>query len=121
MAILILVILGALGGGIYWLDNTADSCWKYESTQAFENYKTLTTRSAILRAAESRGLEVRNSKLNPVEVVESDPNGCSLGSNGQTVIRFYFDDVNKLTMMRVFRNYLTAQNYQMELIEERKF
>jgi hypothetical protein len=121
MAILILVILGALGGGIYWLDNTEDSCWKHEAAHAFEHYKMLNTRSAVLRAAENRGLEVRDSGLNLVEVVESDPNGCSLGSNGQTVVRFYFDDANKLTMMRVFRNYLTARNYQMELVEERDF
>lgn len=122
MAILILVILGALGGGIYWLDSTENSCWKYEATQSFENYKTLKTRSSILRAASSRGLDVANSKSNPVEVIEKDPNGCSMGSNGMTVVRFYFDDANNLTTMQVFRNYRTSDpSYKMEQIEERKF
>lgn len=122
MTLLVLVLVSLIGGGLYWVDSTADSCWKYEATQSFENYKTLKTRSSILREAASRGLDVMNSKSNSVEVVEKDPNGCSVGSNGMTVIRFYFDDANKLTMMQVFRNYrMSDPDYKMELIEERKF
>ena len=122
MTLFVLFLLSLIGGGLYWVDSTADSCWKYEATQSFENYKTLKTRSSILRAAASHGRDVMNSESNPVEVIEKDPNGCSVGSNGMTVVRFYFDDANKLTAMQVFRNYRTSNpDYKMELIEERKF
>ncbi len=122
MILLALVLLSLMGGGLYWVDSTANSCWKHEATQSFENYKTLKSRSSILRAARSRGLDVANARSNPVEVIEKDPNGCSLGGNGMTVVRFYFDDANKLTTMQVFRNYRTSDpDYTMELIEERGF
>ena|SRR5712692_234748 len=113
-----LVILIIAAGGIYWVSGTEDVCWKQEAAQAFQKYGSLKTRSDILRVA---GTE-RGHRSNPVEVVETDPNGCSLGSNGRTVLRFSFDDGNKLTTIQVFRDYIASDsNYQMELIEERKF
>jgi hypothetical protein len=123
MNILFLVILIIAGGGLYWADSTEDACWKNEATQAFEKYSSLKTRSAILRASASTGSDVMNSKSNLVEVLEKEFNGCSLGSNGSTVLRFYFDDANKLTMMQAFRHYsgVSDPNYQMQLIEKRKF
>lgn len=107
-------------GGCYWAARTEDACWKYEATQAFQKYGSLKTRSDILRVVVGAGKDHAGS--NPLEVVETDPNGCSLGSNGQTVLRLFFDDGNKLTTIQVFRNYLAAgPHYKMELIEERKF
>jgi hypothetical protein len=123
MNILFLAILIIAGGGLYWADSTEDTCWKNEAAQAFGKYGSLTTRFAILRASASTGNDVMNSKSNVVEVLEKEFNGCSLGSNGSTVLRFYFDDANKLTTMRAFRHYsgVSDPNYQMQLIEERKF
>ena len=122
MTLLALVLLSLIGGGLYWEHSTENSCWEYEAVQSFENYKMLKTRSSILRAAGSRGLGVMSAKSNPVEIIEKDPNGCSPGSNGMTVVRFYFDDADKLTTMQVFRNYRTSDpGYKMELIEERLF
>jgi hypothetical protein len=117
MNILILVVL-IIGGGLFWTDSTEDSCWKHEATQAFEKYGSLKNRSDVLRVS---GIE-KNTNSNPIEVLEKDPNGCSLGSNGQTVVLFYFDNLNKLTKIQVFQNYITSDsNYKMKLIEERKF
>jgi hypothetical protein len=122
MISVILILVSIIGGGLYWVDHTAETCWKYEATQSFEHYKTLKTRSSILRETAIHAIDVTDPKTNPVEVIEKDPNGCSLGSNGMTVIKFYFDDVDKLTTMQVFRNYRVDPSiYQMELIEERKF
>lgn len=121
MNILIFVIL-IIGGGLFWADSTEETCWKSQATQTFEEYGSLKTRSAILRATASTGREVEDAKSNPVELFEIEHNGCSLGSNGQTVVRFYFDNMNKLTTIQVFRNYMvTDPSYKMELIEERKF
>lgn len=125
-ALLIMICLPLLAisgcNGFHWADGAENSCWKNEAAQAFEHYKTFRTRSAILRAARDHGQDVMNPKSNPVEIIERDPNGCSLGSNGLTVVWFYFDDGNKLMTMQVFRNYRTSDpDYKMELIEERKF
>ena len=54
------------------------------------------------------------------EIIESDPNGCSLGSNGQTIAKIYFDSRHNLTKIQVYKNYI-ASNYKMELIEEREY
>ena len=62
----------------------------------------------------------KDSGSNPVEVIEKDPNGCSFGSNGRTVLRFYFDKRSNLTKIQVFRDYI-ASDYKMELIVERKY
>lgn len=99
-----------------WLAKTEDACWKHEATEAFKKYGFLKTRSQILRSIDAE----QASGSNPVEVIEKDPNGCSLGSNGRTVLRFYFDKRNKLTVIQVFRDYI-ASDYKMELIEERKY
>ena len=107
-------------GGCYWVTRTEDACWKYEATQAFQKYGSLKTRSDILRVAVGTEKDIMGS--NPLEVVEKDPNGCSFGSNGRTVIRFSFDNGNKLTTMQVFRYYVTGDpKYKMQLIEERKY
>ena len=118
MIIAILVILFA--GGIYWADMTEAKCWQSEAIQAFEHYQSLNTLSVILREAESTGRDITNSKSNSFEVIEKEPNGCSLGSNGRTVVRFYFDNDEKLTTMQVFRDYVAA-DYTMEMIDERQF
>lgn len=120
MNILILIVLGIAGVGV-WANSTENTCWKYEATTAFEKYGSLKTRSAVLRAAANS--EVLESESNLVEILEREYNGCSLGSNGSTVLRFYFDDMNKLTMMQAFRHYsgVSDPNLRMQLIEERKF
>ena len=105
----------AAGGGC-WLTTTEDACWKHEATEAFQKYGSLTTRSEILGIA---GTEIEQ-KQNIIEIIEKDPNACSLGSNGRTVLWIYFDDRNKLTKIQVFRDYI-ASGYKMELIEERIF
>ncbi len=112
--VLALLTITALIG--CWIGRTEDACWKYEATEAFQKYGSLKTRSEILRSVDME----QASGSNPVEVIEKDPNGCSLGSNGRTVIRFYFDKKNKLTTIQVFRDYI-ASDYKMELIEERKY
>ncbi|MEK6743382.1 MAG: hypothetical protein AABZ15_07230 [Nitrospirota bacterium] len=119
--VLAFLTIAVVGG--CWIARTEDTCWKNEATQAFEKYSSLKTRSAILRASASTGSDVMNSKSSQVEVLEKEFNGCSLGSNGNTVLRFYFDDANKLTMMQAFRHYsgVSDPDYQMQLIEERKF
>lgn len=120
IAVIVLVFIAIIRGGFYWLESSADSCWKHEAAQAFKSYGTHRTRSEIMGAAASTGREVINTNFSHIEIIESDPNGCSLGSNGQTVLKIYFDDKNKLNKIRVYRNYITNDpNYQMELIEER--
>jgi len=118
MIIVALVVLVA--GGIYWADATEDRCWQSEATQAFAHYETLKSRSAILRDAAATGRDIARSDPRSIELVEKEPNGCSLGSNGRTVVRFYFDSSEKLLTMQVFRDYLAA-DYTMEMIDERKF
>ena len=99
-----------------WITRTEDACWKHEAAEAFQKYGSLKTRSEILRSVDAE----QASGSNPVEVIEKDPNGCSFGSNGRTVLRFYFDKRNKLTTIQVFRDYI-ASDYKMVLIEERKY
>jgi hypothetical protein len=114
----------AIGGGCE-LINTEETCWKNEATEAFQKYGSLKTRSDILRVVGTLeilgvdGTEI-DPKSNPVEIVVKDPNACSLGSNGRTVLRLYFDDRNKLTKIQVLRDYI-ASGSKMGLIEERKF
>ena len=112
----ILVFLTIVAVGCCWITRTENTCWRHEAVEVFEKYGSLRTRSKILRAADSG--EVSGS--NPVEVIEKDPNGCSFGSNGRTVVRFFFDSRNKLTKIQVFRDYIAA-DYTMELVEERKY
>ena len=107
-----------VAGGCYWVTRTEDTCWKLEATQAFQEYGSLKTRSDILRVVVSTEKDIIGS--NPLEVVEKDPNSCSFGSNGQTVLRFYFDKKDKLTAIQVYRDYI-ASGDKMEMIEERKY
>lgn len=118
MIIIVLVILVA--SGISWADSTEAQCWQSEAAQVFEHYQTLNTRHTILREAESTGRDITNFESNSFEVVEKEPNGCSLGSNGRTVVRFYFDNAEKLTIIQVYRDYVAA-DYTMEMIDERRF
>ncbi len=111
---LLIVAGGILGTGV-WANNTENNCWKQEAERAFEKYGSLKTRAEILRAAE---VEKKDQKANPIDVIEGDYNGCSLGSNGMTAIRFYFDGENKLTAIQVWRNYSGVET---EMIAERKF
>ena len=104
----------AAGSGC-WITRTENDCWEYEATVAFMKYGSLKTRADILRTA---GIE-KDPGTNPIEVIEKDPNGCSFGSNGQTVIRFTFNNKNELTKIQVFRNYI-ASGYKMEIINEQK-
>lgn len=118
--VIVVVFLTIIGGGLYWLKRSADSCWKYEAEQAFHNYGIYNNFSEILKAATSTDREIIKKTPNLIEIIESDPNGCSLGGNGQTVLKFYFDDKKKLTKIQVYRNYITDEaNYHMELIQER--
>ncbi len=112
--ILALLTITALTG--CWIARTENACWEQEAVDAFQKYGSFKTRSEIMRSVDPE----QASGSNPVEVIEKDPNGCSLGSNGRTVLRFYFDERSKLTTIRVFRDYI-ASGYEMELIEERKY
>ncbi len=114
IAIILVLAGGAFGTGL-WATHTENVCWKDEAKHAFEKYAPLTTRDDVLRTADVR----EDPKSNPVEVIEEDYNGCSLGSNGRTAFRFYFDGENKLTRMQVLRHYAGVE--QMPLIEERRF
>lgn len=118
MIIVALVVLVA--GCIYWADTPEDRCWKSEAAQAYEHYQTLRSRSAILRETASTGRDISHSEPNSLELIYKEPNGCSLGSNGRTVVRFYFDSSEKLLKIQVFRDYLAA-DYTMEMIDERRF
>jgi len=60
-------------------------CWRYEADEVFRKYGSLKKRSDVLRLA---GID-KDPGTNPVQVLEKDPKGCSLRSNGQTVVRFY--------------------------------
>jgi len=114
LGLFVLAFLTIAVGGC-WIARTEDACWKYEAAEAFQKYGSLKTRSEILRVADIE----KDPGSNPVEVIEKDPNGCSFGSNGRMVLRFSFDNRNKLTTIQVFRDYI-ASDYKMELIEERK-
>jgi hypothetical protein len=114
LSVLALVTIAAFAG--CWIARTENACWKHEAADAFQKYGSLKTRSEILRVADIE----KDLGSNPVEVIEKDPNGCSFGSNGRTVLRFSFDKRNKLTTIQVFRDYI-ASDYTMELIEEREY
>ncbi len=120
LGMIIVALLVMIAGGLYWADMTEDRCWQSEATQAFEHYQTLKSRPVILREVLSTDRHVMNLERGSVEVIEKDPNGCSLGSNGRTVVRFYFDNADKLTNIQVFRDYVAA-DYTMEMIDERRF
>lgn len=115
LGIPVLVLAIAAVGGC-WIARTEEVCWKNEAVEAFQKYGSLKTRSKIVRAAYAED----DKGSNPLEVVEKEPNGCSFGSNGRTIIRFHFDARNRLTTIQVFRDYMAA-DYTMELIEERKY
>lgn len=113
---LVAVIAGiALTAGC-WLTRTEETCWKHEAVEAFEKYGSLRDRAAIVRASLTENDDGRDS----LEVVEKEPNGCSFGSNGRTIIRFYFDAEKRLTKMQVLRDYMTA-NDALTLIDERAY
>ena len=116
VGLLVLALLTIVAFAGCWIAQTEDTCWNNEAAEAFQKYGSLKTRSEILRVA---GTE-KDSGSNPVEVIEKDPNGCSFGSNGRTVLRFYFDKRSNLTKIQVFRDYI-ASDYKMELIVERKY
>lgn len=114
LGIFVLTFLVISTFAIYWVDKVEDTCWKQEATLAFKKYGTVNTRVGIIRVSRIE----KDSGKYPLEVVEKDPNGCSFGSNGQTVLQFSFDDRNKLTRIEVFKNYI-ASNYKMVLIEHK--
>lgn len=120
MNILIFIVIGIASVGV-WANHTENTCWEDQATTAFTKYGSLKTRSAITLAAKDN--EILESKPNMIEVLEKEYNGCSLGSNGSTILRFHFDDKNKLTMMQAFRHYtgVSDQQLRMQLIEERIF
>jgi len=118
MVMLLSVILLVGAGGIFWAHETEENCWRQEGAVAVEKYEKLKTRADVLRVTSDFGLETSGS--NPFEVIEKDPNGCSLGSNGRTVVRLYFNSKDELQTIQVFRDYFSAPDYEMELIEEKK-
>lgn len=115
LAIFGFVLVVLFTGALYWLHRAEENCWKQEAAEAFAKYGSLKKRTEILRIA---GVE-RGIGSNPIEVIEKDPNGCSLGSNGQTILRFSFNDRNELAAIQVFRNYI-GTDYHMALIAEKK-
>ena len=97
---------------------TEADCWRTQAAEAFQKYGSLKHRSDIVQSAYLES----DPGSNPLEVADL-PNGCSFGSNGQTVLRFVFNDRNELTAILVFRNYI-ASDYPMDqegLIEERRY
>ena len=119
--VFVLALLAIIAGAIYWLHRTEETCWKHEASEAFEKYDSFKTRTEILKGVDIQNdLRSKDTKSNPLEIVEKDPNGCSFGSNGQTVLRFFFNDRNEITTIQVFRNYI-ASDYQMTLIKERRY
>jgi hypothetical protein len=119
LAVLVMLVLLAiaLGGFLYWASSVEESCWKHEADKAFQKYGSFKTRSDILRATADLEKEIG---ANSVEVLETEFPGCSLGSNGRTILRFYFDDENKLKTIQVFRHAILS-DYKQTLIEERRF
>jgi len=113
IVIAILIVAGGVLGTGVWATNTENSCWKHEAKLVFEKYGSLKTRAEVLRTIQIE----KGQKSNPIDVIEGDYNGCSLGSNGMTAIRFYFDRENKLTAIQVWRNYSGVET---QMIEERK-
>ncbi len=115
IVVAILLVAGGMFGAGVWATSTENSCWKQEAKLALGKYGALKTRAEVLRAAEIE----KDDRANPIDIVERDDyNGCSLGSNGMTSIRFYFDGANRLTAIQVWRNYSGTET---EMIEERKF
>lgn len=108
--ILTLIIISTIS--VIWLDKTGDACWNQEAEEAIKKYGSLTNRPDILRLS---GVE-KDTEKNPVEIIEKDPNDCSLAGNGQTIIKLYFNDKNKLASIEVFRNYI-GSDQQMVLIK----
>jgi hypothetical protein len=120
LGLFVFVLIAAVTGAVYWLERTEESCWKHEATEAFRKYSSFKTRIEILGVVDIQNdLVSKDLGSNPLEVIEKDPNGCSFGGNGQTVLRFFFNDRNEITAIQVFRNYI-ASNYRMTLIDEEK-
>ena len=103
-------------GFVVWADRAEESCWKNESALVFKKYNGLTFRDKILHTADVD----KDPGTSFIEIIERDQNGCSLGSNGQTVVRFYFGKDNKLAEIQVYKNYLVA-NYKMVMIGKKVF
>ena len=112
--VLVLLTITTLIG--CWIRRTEENCWKHEAVETFEKYGALRTLFEIVRVAYIED----DPGTNPLEVIEKDQNGCSFGSNGQTIILFSFDIKNKLTKIQVFRNYI-ASDYTMDLIQEKRY
>jgi hypothetical protein len=116
LGVIVLLLLAIITGTLYWVDRTEKECWKHEAERVFEKYEMFKTRTDILRAA---GVE-NDPMSNPIEIIENEINSCSLGSNGQTVVRFTFYENNELKTLQVFKNYI-SEDYQKVLIEERSY
>lgn len=112
--LLFFIILSTVG--IFWLDRSQDSCWKQEAADVYTKYGSLKTRAEIVNLA---GKD-KDTGTNPVEVIEKDPNGCGLGSNGQTVVKFFFNSENTLSSIEVYKNYVTSES-SMIRIEKRNY
>lgn len=108
--------------GVIWLERSSGSCWKNEAESAFTNYERYKNISEVSSVVATNGIEILSKEAGYIEIVESDPNACSLGSNGQTIVKIYFGNDNKIIMIRVYKNYITSNpDYQMELIGERVY
>jgi len=117
VAILLSILLFAGAGGLYWAHETEENCWQQEGVLAVEKYEKLKTRADVLKEINAYGME--SSGTNPLKIIDRDPNGCSLGGNGQTVVRLYFSDKDELKKIQVFK-YYTVADYEMELLKERQ-
>src|SRR6266568_3122652 len=86
--VFVLALLAIIAGAIYWLHRTEETCWKHEASEAFEKYDSLKTRTEILKGVDIQNdLRSKDTKSNPLEIIEKDPNGCSFGSNGKKVLK----------------------------------
>lgn len=116
----LIAIAVVLLGIINWLGNE-DACWKGEAEHAFRKYGSCKSRSDVLRVVMTTvGSTENQPDSNPLEVFEKEPNACSIGSSGLTVIWFTFDTKDNLKKIQVFRDYV-ASDYKMDVIDEKDF
>src|SRR4051812_20625549 len=121
LGVSIVVLFAVFAGAVHFLEGMEEDCWKHEAVEAFQKYGSFKRRAEILRVVDiENDLRSKDAKSNPLEITEKNPNGCSFGSNGQTVLRFFFNGRNEITAIQVFRNYI-ASDYQMTLIEEKVY
>ena len=112
--ILALIIISTVS--IIWLDKNTDACWKQEADMAIQKYQQGLKRQDILQL----DLITKDHLATPVEIIEKDPNGCSVAGNGQTVVKLYFNNRDTLSAIEVYRNFI-GSDQQMVLIKKQTY